>query len=98
MTDERTRTLRQALAVALRDGPLSAHELSERVGVEERDVASHLEHLERSFKNTGQKLAVLPARCVACGFAFKDRARKGRPSRCPKCKSERIEPPRFSVR
>jgi predicted Zn-ribbon and HTH transcriptional regulator len=98
MSDERSQTLRKAIAHALEDGPLTAREISERVGLPEREVAAHLAHLERTLKNAGQTLTVLPARCVACGFAFTKRDKKTRPSRCPECKSERLEPPRFGVR
>jgi predicted Zn-ribbon and HTH transcriptional regulator len=97
MSDERGQTLRRALADALERGPLTARELSERVGLPEREVAGHLAHLERSLKHAGRTLTVLPARCVACGFVFSKRERKARPSRCPECKSERLEPPRFGV-
>lgn len=95
--EARGQTIRRALEDALREEPLSARELSQRVGIEERAVAAHLEHLERSLKSSHQKLEVLPARCVACGFVFRKRERKARPSRCAACKSERVEPPRFFI-
>lgn len=95
--EARSQTIRRALEEALRGEPLSARELSQRVGVEERAVAAHLEHVERSLKSAGERLESLPARCVACGFVFQKRERKGRPSRCAQCKSERVEPPRFFI-
>ena len=95
--EARGQTIRRALQDALRDEPQSALELSQRVGVEERAVAAHLEHLERSLKSSGQRLEALPARCLQCGFVFRKRERKARPSRCAACKSERIEPPRFFI-
>jgi predicted Zn-ribbon and HTH transcriptional regulator len=101
MTDQppeaRSQTIRHALEAALRDQPLSARELSQRVGIEERAVGQHLDHLERSLKSSGQRLEALPARCVACGFVFHKRERKARPSRCAQCKSERVEPARFFI-
>ena len=94
---ERHETGRQALRAVLGPTPASIKELSTLAGLREKEVLEHLEHLERSLKAEGTKLIVLPARCVACGFAFRDRDRLKRPSRCPQCKSERIEPPRFGL-
>ena len=94
---ERAQTVREAIAAELRESTLSAHELSARVSIEEREVASHLEHLERSLRHAGERLNILPPRCLKCGFVFVDRERLRKPSRCPDCKSERIEPARFSV-
>jgi len=41
---------------------------------------------------------VVPARCRNCGYEFRGRERLRKPSKCPRCHSERIEPPRFYVR
>lgn len=94
---ERRVTLREALKRVLAEGMFTARELSARVGVSEKDVAGHLEHLARSVKATGERLQIDHARCEACGFVFKDRARLGKPSRCPRCKSERLSPARFGL-
>jgi predicted ArsR family transcriptional regulator len=48
--------VRAALRDALRAGPLTARELSARVGVPEKQVAGHLEHLGRSLKAAGERL------------------------------------------
>ncbi len=40
----------------------------------------------------------MPATCKKCGYQFTDRERLKKPSRCPRCKSERIDPPRFYVK
>lgn len=95
---ERHETVRQSIADALRDNALTARELSVLLSIRERDVAPHLEHLERSLASGGERLHVEPARCSACDFVFRDRRRASRPSRCPRCKSERIVAPVFSVR
>ena len=95
---ERHTTIRSALREALRAGPLGAHELSARVGISEKDVAGHLEHLARSLRQGGERLVVDPARCLGCGFAFKERTRLSKPSRCPLCKGQRLEPAHFSIR
>jgi transcriptional regulator len=93
----RDATDRQRLRAVLRDGPFTAHELSARAGVPERDVATHLEHLARSLSQEGLRLNVEPARCVGCGYDFPDRKRFGRPSRCPKCRGARLRAPRFWI-
>lgn len=94
----RTETARQALRDALEGGPLTAHELSARAGIPERDVVGHLEHLERTAKASGDTFIVEPARCDKCGFEFKKRDRLGRPGKCPVCRNAHILPPRFEMR
>jgi predicted Zn-ribbon and HTH transcriptional regulator len=66
--------------------------------VPERDVVGHLEHLERTAKARGETFIVEPARCDECDFVFKKRERLGRPSKCPKCRSTHLVPPRFMMR
>jgi transcriptional regulator len=92
----RYETARQALRAALSDTPRSAKELSGLAGLREKEVLEHLEHLERSLKHEGEKITVVPPRCLACGFAFRQRDRLSKPSRCAQCKSERIEAARFA--
>jgi predicted Zn-ribbon and HTH transcriptional regulator len=93
----RTETARQALRDTLEHGPFTAHELSARAGIAERDVVGHLEHLERTAKARGETFVVEPARCDDCGFVFKKRERLGRPSKCPICRGGHVAPPRFSM-
>jgi predicted Zn-ribbon and HTH transcriptional regulator len=89
--------VRAALRDALRGGPRTAHELSALVRVPEKQVAGHLEHLGRSLRAAGERLDVEPARCLDCGFVFRKRDRLGRPSRCPVCRGERLDGPRFRI-
>lgn len=93
----RSATVRQALVHVLREAgrPLSAVELSAAVGVPERDVFEHLEHVRRSL---GAGFSMTPAACRACGFVFRERSRVSRPGRCPACRSERVSPPLFEVK
>lgn len=94
---ERHVTIRSQLRRVLEERQLTARELSARVGISEKEVAGHLEHLARSLKQSGGRLHVEPARCLACGFVFKDRSRLDKPSRCPKCKSQRLTRSRFVI-
>lgn len=95
----RAETTREALRALLRQAlqPLTLRELSQQAAVSEREVLDHLEHLERSLSRSGAELAIEPARCLACGFAFEQRTRFKKPGRCPACKATRITPPRFRI-
>jgi predicted Zn-ribbon and HTH transcriptional regulator len=90
-------TVRHQLHGELLEEPLNAHELSVRVGVSEKEIAQHLEHLGRSIRHQGERLVVEPAACLSCGFTFRKRQKLTKPTACPQCRSERIEAPRFSV-
>jgi transcriptional regulator len=94
-------TVRGALKEALRtprsDELRTAKDLSAAVGIREKDVAEHLQHLERSLKPEGLRLQVEPAECLACGFVFRERTRLTRPGACPRCRSTRIDPPAFRI-
>lgn len=94
---ESTSTVRERIAHALREAELTAHQISERASVQERDVAEHLRHLEYSLCHAGEQLQTSVPRCIKCGFEFTQRERHSRPSRCPRCKSERISPPSFKI-
>jgi hypothetical protein len=94
-------TVRGALEAELASAPetgFTAKELSARVGIPEKDVAEHLEHLEKSLRAGGAHLDVIPAECLSCGFVFRDRKRLTRPGSCPECRATRIDPPAFRVR
>jgi transcriptional regulator len=94
---ERTQTVREAIREELLRGPATARELSERISIREKDVAEHLEHLEKSLRARGERLVIEPASCIACGFAFAKRARLTRPGSCPQCRATRIDPPAFRI-
>jgi predicted Zn-ribbon and HTH transcriptional regulator len=76
---------------------LSAHEISGYVGIPEKEVYGHLEHIQRSLNKSGNKFVVIPAACKRCGFVFKKRGRLKKPGRCPVCRGESIEEPLFSI-
>lgn len=89
--------LREALAAPGAEAGLTARELSAQVGISEKDVAEHLEHLTRSLRAEGAALEVVPAQCLACGYVFTDRRRLTRPGACPSCRATRIDPPAFRL-
>ena len=94
---EQDRTLRQSILECLEAGPVTARELSALVHIREKDVGPHLEHLEKSLRRSGKRLLIEPAECLKCGFRFDKRRRFTKPSACPRCRYQRIDPPVFRL-
>jgi predicted Zn-ribbon and HTH transcriptional regulator len=90
-------TIRQKIISTLSAGNHSARGLSQILRIREKEVYSHLEHIERSAASKNLKLVIIPSECLACGYVFDDRKRFTRPGRCPRCREERIEDPRYEV-
>lgn len=80
----------------LRRGPATLCELARELGLRDREAAEHLAHALRSLGRE-ERLSEEPAECLDCGFAFRKRERLGTPGRCPRCRSERIQPAVFRV-
>jgi predicted Zn-ribbon and HTH transcriptional regulator len=92
-------TTRQRIADRLREGPATASDLGETLSLPTPVVYDHVEHVSRSVGDDGadEELLVAPPQCRDCGFGgFDDPINE--PSRCPECKSERIEEPAFVIR
>ncbi len=87
-------TLREKLVEVLQHDAYTPRELADEVGIRVRDVIDHLGHIRRSHKHD---FRIEPACCTKCRFIFSDRNRLHTPSRCPKCRNERITEPRFSL-
>jgi predicted Zn-ribbon and HTH transcriptional regulator len=94
---ERHETIRQKILSLLNDQTLSAKELSGLVSVSERDVYTHLEHIQKTLNKKEMKLLVTPAQCRKCGFEFRKREKLKKPGKCPICHNESILEPRFSL-
>jgi hypothetical protein len=90
-------TLRHLIMSALEEGPMDAKEVSALVGIPEKEVSGHLEHIRATLHHGGRRLVVRPAECVKCGFIFAKRERLTKPGKCPVCRSESIHAPVFSV-
>lgn len=97
MSDFLTARERLAQALLSAEEPLDVYQLQRLAGIDLRpsEIYDELEHVARTLRRRGVKLAVVPARCRSCGYEFKDRERLKKPSRCPICRSERIDPPKF---
>lgn len=90
-------TLRRQLFSLLLEGQHTAKELSSAIGISEKEVYDHLEHIRRSGSRAEQQLRITPAKCRKCGFAFTKRERLRKPGKCPVCRGETIQQPAFSV-
>lgn len=95
-----TETVRQRIVERLTQSELSFEQLRRELEVPARVLEDDLRHVERSLRRGSTRLRIAPARCLGCGFLFTDRAprRFQAPSRCPRCRSERIAEPRFEIR
>ncbi len=91
-------TLRQRMTDLLREREADALELSQALGIAEKEVYAHLEHIRRTAAAAGGALAVTPSECLACGYVFADRGRLTRPGRCPHCRGTRVSRPSFRIR
>jgi transcriptional regulator len=94
----RRETVRQEILSLLKDNELSAKEISAQVGVSEKEVYEHLEHLRKTLNKGEYHFFVRPAVCRKCGFLFRKRERLRKPGRCPVCRSEVIEEPFFVIK
>lgn len=58
-------------------------------------ILEDLKSIQKILKREEKVLLIKPAECRNCGFVFKPEIKV--PSRCPRCKSEWIEEPRFKI-
>jgi predicted Zn-ribbon and HTH transcriptional regulator len=92
-------TARQRLTQLLANAPHTARELAAALDMPEREVEDHLQHIVKSLhRDQARRFLLHPSGCEECGYLFRDRSRLTRPSRCPRCRSEAITPPRFEIR
>lgn len=95
-------TVRRRIIEALKGGLLSAKDISKAVGIREKEVAEHLEHVSKTISHAGMrgerlKFVVEHSVCISCGFVFRKRDRLKTPGRCPVCRSEEITETRFGI-
>ncbi len=83
------------------DEPLDVFQIACILGLSPREAQSlyeDLRHVARTLKSRGLTLLMAPPACKTCGYVFKDLRKPRKPSKCPRCRSERISPPRFTVK
>jgi predicted Zn-ribbon and HTH transcriptional regulator len=90
-------TTRQQIMALLIEREMSARELSQAIGIREKEVYEHLPHIARSVAVQKKRLIIQPAHCLACGYVFRDRKRFTRPSRCPRCKKSHLDEPKYQI-
>ena len=90
-------TIRQEIINFLSTGEYEVRDISQKLRIPEKEVYTHLDHIVRSLAGRQKKLHVTPAYCISCGFVFAKRNRMKKPGRCPKCRSEYIQEPKFRV-
>ncbi len=91
------KTTRQQIITLLNVREMSARELSQSLGIEEKEVYQHLSHVYRSATAQGRTLQIRPSECLKCGFVFKERNRFTPPGRCPCCKGTYLQKPAFKI-
>ncbi len=91
-------TIREQIMELLTREESDARSASQTLGIKEKEFYSHLPHIMKTAAAQGKKLTGTPPKCLSCGFTFKERKRLSKPSRCPSCKSERIEAPAYRVK
>ena len=91
-------TVRQQIFELLSVGWWDSRQLADYFGLQEAEVTAHLHHIAQSATSRGMRLEIRPSGCRQCGFRFRHRQRLDRPGRCPRCRSERIDPPAFTLK
>jgi transcriptional regulator len=96
--DELSRqTTRQQMIALLSLHEHSARELSVALRIREKEVYDHLAHVRRSVVSQKKRLRIQPAQCLECRYVFRDRGRLTTPGKCPRCKGEHIQDPKYRV-
>ena len=90
-------TKRQEIIDILSEEEMSARDISQALGIREKEVYEHLPHIARSLIPQRKRLVILPFRCLVCGHVFEERKRFTRPGRCPFCKKSRIQTPMYRI-
>jgi len=92
-----SQTLRRQIIALLRGQERDARDLSQALGLKEKEVYEHLVHVERSVVSSRGKFIITPCQCLLCGFVFETRRRLTRPSRCPACRRSKLQNPSFRI-
>lgn len=90
-------TIRQKMILLLEEGPASPMDISQALGISEKEVPHHLASVEKSLRRQGRRLEITPSRCLKCGFIFSKGNRFKKPGRCPGCREGRIVSALFRI-
>lgn len=97
LSPKRNMTSRQAIVEVIKGRGLTPREISVEAGLSEKQVYEELDHIRKSAQSKGMELVTVPARCRKCGFIFKKREKTTKPGKCPVCRGQFIESPRFGL-
>ena len=97
MIRERQQTIRQAIMAGLEKRRMTVRDISQDVGIMEKDVCHHLGFIEKTLRHRKKKLCSEPYICMSCGFEFKNRKSFKKPGKCPGCRDGRIAPALFWI-
>jgi predicted Zn-ribbon and HTH transcriptional regulator len=98
MPPERNQTIRQVIIALLEQEPMTVRDLSQLVGITEKDVYFHLAFIARTVKQQKKRIHVVPYHCLSCGFEFKNRKSFKKPGKCPGCREGRIAPAVYAIK
>jgi len=98
MINERKQTIRQEIISYLENGHLTVRDISQSVGIMEKDVYHHLAFIEKTVKHQKKRIHVEPYYCQDCGFKFKNRKTFKKPGKCPRCRDGRIASAVFHIK
>ncbi|MDF1591446.1 MAG: ArsR family transcriptional regulator [Desulfobacterales bacterium] len=90
-------TIRRQMIDLLSQEPCGVRDLSRMLRISEKEVYTHLPHVQRTITSSGLRFHLTPAECLSCGYVFSKRSRFTRPSRCVRCKNERISEPVYQI-
>ncbi len=98
-------TIRERIKRLLLENPgkfYTANDIIAILGLDIRpnEVYEHIEHIAKTVNRQYDgkiEIVMQPPRCRRCGYVFKDLRKPRKPSRCPRCRSEWIEPPSFAA-
>lgn len=93
---ELEKSRRQHMVDLLQRKRCSVHDLAREFEVKVSIIVDDLEHIRRSVSSRC-KMRIFPSECNDCGFKFKERSKFTTPSRCPRCKGERISPTMMKI-
>lgn len=90
-------TIRQRIGALLGAREMDVRELSQELGIKEKEVLAHLVHVACSAADGRRRFLVTPSQCQLCGFVFAERRRLTRPGRCPRCRRSKVRSPSFRI-
>jgi predicted Zn-ribbon and HTH transcriptional regulator len=97
MINDRKHTIRQEIIEALENNALTVREISQSIGIMEKDVFHHLSFIDKSIRHQNKIIDIEPHCCMNCGFQFKSRKTFKKPGKCPECRNGRIAPAVYKI-